>query len=432
MNEWKNIQLHDLISFSIPGEWGGNPKADNDPFVIRAADFTKDCKLRKEVGVRRRIPSVKLNNRVLKNNDLLIEKSGGSPDQPVGRVVLFDIENEHQVYTFSNFLQLLRTQADYDSKYIYYLFYFNYFEGNVTRYQQQTTGIYNLKLDDYLSERVTIPSNKSHQKKIATILSTIDRAIENTEALIEKYQQIKTGLMHDLFTRGIGENGKLRPARSEVPELYKKTEIGWIPKDWEVCALNQMVSFIRSGLSRLLSEDDIGIPVIISGNIQDFEMDYSHLRYWYRLDPQGANVEDYILKEEDILLCFINSLDQIGKVALFKGFARPCIYTTNLFRIRASFNVTPTFLYFLLATPFIQKELKLISKPAVNQASFTTKDFLKIKVPHINPSEQLKICKMLLSISDYITKENSALSKLQMQKNGLMHDLLTGKVEVSV
>ena len=77
------------------------------------------------------------------------------------------------------------------------------------------------------------------QQKIATILSTTDTAIEKTEALIEKYQQIKAGLMHDLFTRGVLPNGQLRPSREEAPELYYETEIGWIPKEWRVTWTNK-------------------------------------------------------------------------------------------------------------------------------------------------------------------------------------------------
>jgi type I restriction enzyme, S subunit len=71
------------------------------------------------------------------------------------------------------------------------------------------------------------------QAKIATILSGIDTAIEKTEALIAKYQQIKAGLMHDLFTRGVLPNGQLRPSREQAPELYQETAIGWIPREWE-------------------------------------------------------------------------------------------------------------------------------------------------------------------------------------------------------
>lgn len=194
--------------------------------------------------------------------------------------------------------------------------------------------------------------------------------------------------------------------------------------------LDWFYTFLKSGLSRLLSEQDIGIPMIISGNIQDYEMDYTSLKYWYKVDTQGANINDYILEKDDILLCFINSMDQIGKVAFFQEYRRSCIYTTNLFRIKASVNTESYYLYQLLASNKIQKEIKLISKPAVNQASFTTGDFLGIKVQIIKKTEQNVISKKILSIANKIKNENVYLNKNKKLKQGLMQDLLTGKKEV--
>lgn len=86
------------------------------------------------------------------------------------------------------------------------------------------------------------------QKKIAAILTSIDTAIEKTEALIEKYQQIEAGLMHDLFTRGVLPNGQLRPPRDQAPALYQETAIGWIPADWRVENLGRMAKIV-SGIN---------------------------------------------------------------------------------------------------------------------------------------------------------------------------------------
>lgn len=77
------------------------------------------------------------------------------------------------------------------------------------------------------------------QEKIAEVLVTIDEAIEKTEDLIAKYEQIKQGMMHDLFTRGVDQNDKLRPSYEDAPELYQETEVGIIPKDWDVMPLSQ-------------------------------------------------------------------------------------------------------------------------------------------------------------------------------------------------
>ena len=71
--------------------------------------------------------------------------------------------------------------------------------------------------------------------------------IANTEALIQKYQQIKAGLMHDLFTRGITSDGQLRPPREKAPELYKETAIGWIPKEWKAKDLGSACDWYSGG-----------------------------------------------------------------------------------------------------------------------------------------------------------------------------------------
>lgn len=87
---------------------------------------------------------------------------------------------------------------------------------------------------------VRLPRSAQEQEKIARILQTIDRSIEKTEALIDKYKQVKAGLMHDLFTRGIGTDGQLRPPREQAPELYHETPIGWIPKEWQYELLDEL------------------------------------------------------------------------------------------------------------------------------------------------------------------------------------------------
>ena len=65
------------------------------------------------------------------------------------------------------------------------------------------------------------------------MLTTLDNLIEKTESLIAKYQAIKQGMMHDLFTRGVDVHGHLRPIQADAPDLYQQSELGWIPNEWE-------------------------------------------------------------------------------------------------------------------------------------------------------------------------------------------------------
>ena len=76
---------------------------------------------------------------------------------------------------------------------------------------------------------VLVPKERDVRRRIAAILTSLDNAIEATEALIEKHQQIKAGLMHDLFTRGLLPNGELRPPASAAPALYRQVAERHVP-----------------------------------------------------------------------------------------------------------------------------------------------------------------------------------------------------------
>ena len=209
---------------------------------------------------------------------------------------------------------------------------------------------------------------------------------------------------------------------------YKQTEVGIIPEDWSVEAIGSVLGKVSSGLSRKLKSQDVGVPVLISGNIQNSKLCTKEFKYWFRPDPQGANVDDYILNDGDILLCFINSMSQIGKPCIFRDIGRPAIYTTNLFRIVVSKKTTPEFVFFLFGTKYFQNQVQLMAKPAVNQASFTKPDLLSIKIP-LPPTkaEQEAIAEALSDTDAWIESLEQLIAKKRRIKEGSMQALLTGK-----
>jgi type I restriction enzyme S subunit len=111
--------------------------------------------------------------------------------------------------------------------------YFSRLANGSTRYGLSSSAIASIKIP--LAPFV-------EQRRIADVLSTLDKAIEKTEALIAKYQQIKAGLMHDLFTRGVTADGKLRPPRESV-----KTKYGWLPREWRIGSLLEASDPARQG-----------------------------------------------------------------------------------------------------------------------------------------------------------------------------------------
>lgn len=425
MSNLTEYSLEDIFSVSIPGEWGADPTDYYNALVIRGADFTKDCKLKGDAGVPRIVPLMKLKLKALQRGDLIIEKSGGSPDQPVGRVVLFDVPDEGETYAHSNFLQLLRTSSDFDSRFIHYLLTYFYFSGRVFRYQQQTTGIINLKLDSYLKEIAFIPDFEV-QRRIANILLTIDWAIEKTEVLVEKYQQIKAGLMNDLFTRGIGLDGKLRPPREQAPELYQETPIGWIPKKWG-CELLDSLADRGSGHTPSKS-----YPEYWNGGLKWLSLaDSPKLDKLYISDTSFEISEEGIRNSSAVMypagIVVLSRDAGIGKSAI----------TTTAMAVSQHFmcwkcgeNLDSYFLYY-----WLQYNKRVFENIAMGSTILTIglQYFKRLRIGcPTDVNEQQSIAEMLKVVDHQLFALEKDLHKKQKLKSGLMQDLLGGRVPVQV
>ena len=244
MSDWTKQPIKELLDSQWPGEWGSEPQHGLPSVVVyRSTDLDDAGHLLEDGGVYRFIPSTKLNAKKLVAGDILIEASGGAPDRPVGRAALFE-DSRSESSIGGNFLRTLRPKKTVCSSFLCWTLVALQQQSSIWRYQQQTTGMINLKVSDYLKHLVDTPP-LPQQRRIAEILSTVDEAIEQTEALIAKYQQIKTGLMHDLFTRGVTPDGHLRPTYEQAPHLYKESPLGWIPKEWEVKRLDSVAEVSR-------------------------------------------------------------------------------------------------------------------------------------------------------------------------------------------
>ncbi|MEW6536835.1 MAG: restriction endonuclease subunit S [Candidatus Auribacterota bacterium] len=198
-----------------------------------------------------------------------------------------------------------------------------------------------------------------------------------------------------------------------------------VPVDWEEVILGECVRLMKSGLSRLLSERDIGIPMLRSCNIGNRYPVFDNLKYWFVNDPQGANTSSYILKEGDLLVNFINSISQIGKACLYKnGIDRDCIYTTNILRLVPRKKVHGEYLFLVTQTDRYNWYVSTITKPAVNQASFTTKDLRKYLFPLPPLSEQKAIADLLSTWDEAIEKTERLIQAKEKRFKRLMNDLI--------
>lgn len=208
--------------------------------------------------------------------------------------------------------------------------------------------------------------------------------------------------------------------KTENKKGYKKTKLGWIPEDWEVINIGNLFSNTQSGLSRKLSDYDIGLPVLRSNNVDNGMINWNEIKYWYKQDNQGAKTENYYLNNGDILLNFINSLAQIGKCAIFENrLNRDTIFTTNLMRIKLSTKINSKIFLEHTFTDRYKYFIQAIAKPAVNQASFTSHDYKKYLIPLPSIQEQEKIAEILSAWDDGIETLEKLIEQKEVLKNSL-------------
>ena len=166
--------LENIVSDTFPGEWGNEPTSSNAIKVIRTTNFTNEGRLDLSEIVTREIDSKKVSRKKLKKGDTILERSGGTKDNPVGRVVFFDEDGD---YLFNNFTQVLRPKENVNPVYLFYSLYnsYNLNKAAMRAMASQTTGIQNLSMSDYMVKQIKLPSKKL-QDKFESIYRQADKS----------------------------------------------------------------------------------------------------------------------------------------------------------------------------------------------------------------------------------------------------------------
>ena len=222
----------------------------------------------------------------------------------------------------------------------------------------------NITKNDVEKFKISFPSI-DEQSAIGFLFRTLDDLLASYKDNLANYQSLKAAMLSKMFPK----------AGKAVPEI----RLDGFEGEWRIIKLGDVLSELKSGLSRELSNDDIGLPVIRANNISDGILNLDRdIKYWFKEDPKGANTANYFVKENDILVNFINSEAKMGTAAIvLREPDRETIYTTNILKLTVKEDYYPYFIYLMTFVQSYQNYIKSITKPAVNQASFTTVDFKK-------------------------------------------------------
>ncbi|MCU0533939.1 MAG: restriction endonuclease subunit S [Hydrococcus sp. Prado102] len=268
---------------------------------------------------------------------------------------------------------------------------------------------------------------QKEQARIIEILDTIDEAIARTETLINKLKQMKAGLLYDLLTRGLNENGALRDPIKH-PEKFKDSLLGRIPKEWAVYRLLETVPQAEYGISASL-DDEIGIPVLRMNNLKDGEFNLTDLK-----KSASSEAASLLLKPLDVLFNRTNSIDHVGRTAIWRNQLEKVSFASYLVRlIPDTFKLLPEYLNIWLNLPTTQLLIRRYATPGVHQVNINPTNLRKVLIALPQQlSEQETIIERITAHNKLICQEETYKDKLKQQKKGLMHDLLTGKVRVKL
>lgn len=433
MSEWRHVQLGQIADVrvsnvdkkTLPGEqsvqlcnymdvYSNDYIRDDLTFMTASATGAEVARFKVECG------------------DVLITKDSETPDDiGIPAVVISDIDNLVCGYHVA---LIKPNKSLVDSVYLSKQLGRTETAGYFSRYAAGSTR-YGLPIGAITRAPLALAPLKQ-QRKIAAILSTIDTAIEQTEALIEKYQRIKAGLMHNIFTRGVLPSGQLRPPRDQAPELYQETAVGWIPREWAITGLASKgrlgTSWIRTGPfgSSLKGEHwrIDGHPVITIGSLGAGKFIESELLFVGSKD--AARLLDFQLKTGDVVF---SRVADVGRSVAVREAQSGWIMSSNLMRIAVNdAQLRPDYLQMQLAGDW---RVKAQIRASVNSggrdvANSEVLNRLRFAVPE--PAEQDRIIGVADQLAQRARAEMRRVAKLQTQKLGLMQDLLTGKVAVTV
>lgn len=213
---------------------------------------------------------------------------------------------------------------------------------------------------------------------------------------------------------------------SEIAKGYKKTEVGVIPEDWEVKELGEIILKTKLGGNYSNTEKDTGLPLIKMGNISRGNINLNKIEY---IKDESEINKDDILNYGDVLFNTRNTLELVGKVAIWKNELSIAFYNSNLLRMEFKKNIIASNFYmnYIFNNQNSIKQLKGFAIGTTSVAAIYNRDLYKMLIPIPPLQEQKAIAEALSDVDSLISSLEKLIDKKKKIKEGAMQELLTGK-----
>ncbi|MBQ0087000.1 MAG: restriction endonuclease subunit S [Bacteroidales bacterium] len=361
----------------INGLWTGKKEPFVNIAVIRNTNFSKDCRLKLDDVAYIDVESKQFKTRKLEVGDIIIEKSGGSEKQPVGRAVMFDIPDGD--FSFSNFTAALRVKdkSYINPKFLHKCLLGHYLKGETLKMQSKTTGLHNLDMKAY--QKLPVPAlSLTEQERIVAELDLLTGIIDKQKVQLKELDTLAQSIFYDMFKE------ELTSSATRLLKDIASYRIGLTYKPTDVA--------------------EKGIIVLRSSNIQDNSLDFKDIvRVNLAVDSKK------LVSDGDILMCARNgSARLVGKVARIRDIDEEMSFGAFMTTIKSQYN---DFLFYFFLSPFFRSQLGSAQTATINQITSKMLDEIQLNVPSLE--KQAIFAQKIQSIESQKASINQSIAETQ-------------------
>jgi type I restriction enzyme S subunit len=480
---WQTTKLTELAIYVLGGDWGKDADFESPDYTIalciRGAEFRNWNEDKGATASLRKIKKSSLANRILKDGDILVEISGGGPDQPVGRTVLIDkvalSHNPNIPKVCTNFVRLLRITGEVDSRFINSYLTFFYASGEIRDYQAGSNNLRNLKFNDYLGIDIPIPPlNEQHRivAKIEELFSELDKGIESlktAQAQLKVYRQalLKHAFEGKLTAQWRAENqDKLETAEAllkhiqhERAQRYQQQLADWessgkqgskpkapkvlssltaeelaelqeLPKGWTWVKYGELIENSQNGISKRSGSTGQEVIVLRLADIFEQKVTVKNSR---KIMLTEKELDNYRLNKNDLLCIRVNgSPDLVGRMVTIEEDTN-IAYCDHFIRYRLLTNIfNSKYLSSYFNTVPIRRYIDLNKVSSAGQNTVNQEMIGSITIAFCCKAEQEVIVELLeekLSEVDYLNETiTTSLQQAEALRQSILKKAFSGQL----
>jgi type I restriction enzyme S subunit len=422
--DWKVAELQDL------GSWGGGktPRRSNEEYWNGETPWVSP----KDMGgsvVQRTEDHV---TQVALSEENLTVYEPGSVMVVFRSGVLrhtFPVATCNHPFTVNQDMKVLTPGSEVDSRFAFHLIDHL---GPVVLQKATKVGttVESVDTDSFMSLSVGVP-RPDEQGRIADVLDTVDAAIQETDRVVEKQEQVKTGLLQDLLTRGLDANGRLRDPERK-PEAFRETELGRHPKTWDTVRLGEVLHEIQAGKSPSCpdipsSSGEWGVVKVSAIRPEGFQAEENKA-----IEDENHIHPEYEIEDGDLLISRANTSDLVGITCLVEDPPDKLMLCDKSLRLVVDQDkVNARYLFQATQVFSFRRQVEAAGTGSSGtMKNISQTDIRSFQVPLPPLREQVLIADRVESLTRKIDGEKAYRRKLQRLKTALMQDLLTGRVRV--